>query len=69
MGRSKTGALVVVLTMTLEEYKEFLPRCYDEDDVDFLMELAAKELNSLDYFALLLAAQDRRKEMRKEVNG
>lgn len=56
------------MKMTLEEYKEFLPRCHDEDDVDFLLELADKELNSLDYFALLLASQDRKKELRKEVN-
>ena len=53
--------------MTKEEYIAFLPRCYDEEDVNFLLELASKELNPMDEFAVILAAQDRKKEMRREV--
>jgi len=55
--------------MTLEEYKAFLPRCHDEDDVDFLLELASQVLRPLDEFNLILAAMDRKQEIRKEVNN
>lgn len=53
--------------MTKDEYIAFLPRCYDEEDVNFLLELASKELNPIDEFAVILAAEERKQEMRREV--
>ena len=49
--------------MTLEDFKAWLPRLHDEDEVDFLLELAEKALTSAEMFVLYLYAQDRRKEL------
>lgn len=49
--------------MTLEDFKAWLPRLHDEDEVDFLLQLAEKALNNTEYFALRLYAQNRLREL------
>ena len=49
--------------MTLEDFKAWLPKCHDEEDVRFLLELAERALTNAEMFVLYLHAQDRRKEL------